>query len=207
MVWKILGGLLIGAVLIFVVGGYFVYKKVRDMSSGPAVVEVTIAAPPERVFATLAGADSVALWMAGANALDAHGGLLRPGDLISVRADGHSSSAAGAEFHWRVSGVVPGTVLARELRPDTGTSIMVTRRDSIVARGDSTAVITTFSAPGFAGADTSKATQSSVASMAARVLLMGFTAGASSDLKRLKRHIEGATTTGADTSKTPQGLP
>src|SRR6478672_9644900 len=107
--WKWIGG---GCLLIVVLMCVLVYGSYRTMSkiaeSGPAA-SVTMGAKPDRVFASLASADSMSTWRAPgfASRTNRRGMLVRGDTLFEGIAD-----TGRARMVWVVDTVVPPQLLA-----------------------------------------------------------------------------------------------
>ena len=193
--WKwIVGGL---AVLAVALAGtcYYGYQQ---MTAGGDTLTITIGGSPERVFASLATPDSMAGWVASAKVTRPIGkGMLVLGDTLVLDDPNHKIGDTRQNMDWVVREIVAPYLLVLEMRPDTGkvNSVMMLRRDSLVAKGDSTVLVTTFSTPfmdslGTATADSSKMGSALVVS-ASKVLVGGLRLVHESDLKRLKARVEG----------------
>src|SRR5678816_619609 len=82
---KWLGGCAVVAVILLAGGAYFAMRTVRESLSPDGSARVAIHAPPERVFASLASADSQATYIAAGNKVTtSRRGALQPGDSIRV---------------------------------------------------------------------------------------------------------------------------
>ena len=195
--WKwILGGLALVAVVL--IGTC--YYGFKQMTAGGDTLTFTIGGSPERVFASLATPDSMAAWVASAKVMRPIGkGMLVAGDTLVLDDPGRQIGGTRQNMDWVVKEISAPTLLVLEMRPDTGkvTSTLMMRRDSLVARGDSTVLITTFSTPfmdsvGTVTKDSSKMGGALVAG-ASRVMVGALRLVHEGDLKRLKARIEGKT--------------
>jgi len=116
--------------------------------SGPKPPEtMVIAAPVNRVFASIANADSLAGWMTpGLGVRASHHGMLVTGDTLKIGANGRLTF--GTEpMKWVVVDVRPDQLLALQLRSDTTGMVVATRQFTVAAKGDSTLVSSTVSTP------------------------------------------------------------
>lgn len=147
--WILIG---LGLIALAITGTCFYgYKK---LTGGGDTVVVTMAATPERVFATLATPDSMARWMTASRLESPTGGaMLAVGDTLRFRSITLKDDSSGTTVtgDWIVREVNAPTLLVMEMRSDTGarTGVVLMRRDSLVAVGDSTTLFTTFSTPLF----------------------------------------------------------
>jgi uncharacterized protein YndB with AHSA1/START domain len=192
--WKwIVGGLLVVVVLLAGLG-YYGYTKVAKFASGGDSTSVMIAGTPERVFAALANADSLPVWMNTDSRLEmSHHGLLVVGDTVHVES---TRPNRREQFTWMVTDLVPGRLLVRNVLSDTSGRIVATRRDSLVATGDSTQVISTIASPLMDSirtlkGDTVGRVGNAVLDFSSKMLISVFRAASAEELVRLKSHIEG----------------
>jgi uncharacterized protein YndB with AHSA1/START domain len=158
--WKWLSGCLLLVIVLVAFGLWRGYRTMSSSLSPDGSVRVTIAAPPARVFASLADGDSVATWMAqGSIVKSSRHGRFVPGD--SVRVETRTMiGVPKSHLTWRVSEVVPDRLVAWQLIPDTTARVVAIRRDSLVALGDSTIVISKVIAPKLDSLRKSQATSS-----------------------------------------------
>jgi uncharacterized protein YndB with AHSA1/START domain len=192
--------ILIGiGVLALAVGGtcFYGYKK---LTGGGDTVVITMAGTPERVFATLATPDSMALWMTSSRLESPTGGaLLAVGDTlrfrsITVQGDSSGTSVTG---DWIVREVNAPTLLVMEMRSDSGarTGVVLMRRDSLVAVGDSTTIFTTYSTPLFDSVTTTVRDSSKVGSTilgsATKMMVGVMRLTTEEEYKGLKKRVEG----------------
>ena len=175
------------------------YRKMASVASGPPP-EVTIHAPASRVFASLANGDSIPAWMArGNNVVISRHGMLLPGDTISVQMRRGFGGGRTERIRWIVSSVVPDKLLALEVRDTTG-NVLGTRRDSLIAVGDSTRIVSNVvvSLPDSilrgAKSDTSRGAAAMV-DMTSRMIFSAFRMESKLDLTQLKNRIEGKAST------------
>jgi uncharacterized protein YndB with AHSA1/START domain len=193
--WKWLGGCLVIVVLLIAAATWWGYQAMQNQLGPSGAATVTIAGSPARVFATLADGDSASTWMAAGNSVTTtRRGRLVPGDILRVvmRA---TVGMPPQHLNWQVSEVVPDTLLALELRPDTGTVVLATLRDSLVSAGDSTSIISTVLSPmmdSISSRTSGKGkTGGILAGATANLMLSAFRMQAKLDLLQLKSHIEG----------------
>lgn len=189
------------AVIILVVAGtcFYGYKQI---TGGGNSATVTMAGTPERIFAALATADSMAIWMTDSKIEGPFGkGLLAPGDTLRSRGSAKSDSMANVNTSfngdWIVREVNAPTLLVMEMVSDSAgiRRVVLVRRDSLAAMGDSTTVTSTFSSPlleslSEAARDTSKV-GSSMLSSANKVMIGAIRLGTQGELEVLKRRVEG----------------
>lgn len=196
--WKWILGILAVLILVVVGGAYFGYKK---MTAAGDTLTMTIAGSPERVFASLATPDSMAAWVASAKVMRPIGkGMLVVGDTLVLDDPGRQIGGSRQNMDWVVREISAPTLLVLEMRPDTGKvkSTLMMRRDSLVAKGDSTTIISTFSTPfmdsvGTVTKDSSRMGGAIVAG-ASKVMVGALRLVYESDLVRLKARIEGKPT-------------
>lgn len=189
--WKWIAGALLVIALLLAGTCWFGYQK---LTAGGDSVAVTIGAPAHRVFASLANHDSVSTWVFGARDVSAtrHGPFAK-GDTLTV-----ASTARGRRQRttWTITDVVPDRLLVLEVRSDSTGMVVATRRDSLVALGDSTRIVSTIASPmmdslQLRGAERGNATASALAGMGSKVMIGGFRMQSEIDLKRLKARLEG----------------
>ena len=195
--WKWIGGGLAVLALILASTCYYGYKQ---MTAAGGTLTMTIGGSPERVFASLATPDSMAAWVASAKVTRPIGkGMLVAGDTLVLDDPGRRIGGSRQNMDWVVREIVAPYLLVLEMRPDTGkvNSTLMLRRDSLVAKGDSTMLVTTFSTPfmdsvGTATADSSRMGGAIVAG-ASKVMVGALRLVHEADLKRLKARVEGKT--------------
>lgn len=170
------------------------YRRMAAFAPGSGPLSVGIKAPPARIFASLANGDSIVTWMAQGNIVTVkrHGPLV-VGDSLRVQ----MRSVPGLPQRpliWTVSKIVPDKLLELEMRADTSRKVMAIRRDTLVAAGDSTVVMSTVSSPMI---DSVQRTQRDTGSkrlmldMTSRLLVSSFRMEAKLELLRLKGRVEG----------------
>jgi len=189
---------LLGVAVVFVCfAAWYGYRKLQDFAGqGPS--SVTIAAPASRVFASMSDADSLTEWRTeGLGIRGSHQGQLVVGDSLIVQNTGSQgpSSRRRSRSRWVVTAVVPNVLVALEVRNDTTGETMFVRRDSLVAVGDSTRVMTMFSAPVLdklrRRGDTSSKARGAMLNLASNVMAAGLRVMADQGLERLRGDIEG----------------
>ncbi len=198
----ILGGILI--IILALAGTCFVgYKK---LTAGGDSIAMTFAGSPEALFAQLATPDSMVQWMVSAKVEGPFGrGLLVAGDTlrlgggadVSVTTKDSSGVGIARRAQWIIREASAPTLLVMEMRVDSaGTShVMMVRRDSLVAAGDSTTLFSTFASPMFdsmasAIKDSSKV-GGSILGASNKFMVGAMRASAEVDLKALKARLEG----------------
>jgi len=187
----IASGCLVIIVVVCVVA-YAGYRKMQTIAAGGPSVTVSMAATPERVFASMSQADSLPTWFAtGSTIRTTRNGALAIGDTVYLltRRDSVPRTA------WVVDTVVPGSVLAMRMIMLQNGMVFIRRRDSIYAAGDSTFVVSTV---GSMVSDSLTAARNRTSGVTGGMLEMGATMGiagarlqAEAELRRLKAHIEG----------------
>lgn len=190
--WKWIGG---GCLLIVVLLCILAYGGYRTMASiaakGPDVT-VTIAGTPQRVFSAMAHTDSMRAWHEPQWKLtSSRSGMLVAGDTLSAPGD-----QVKARMLMIVDTVVPNTlIVTRAVTTREGREfVMMRRRDSLYAVGDSTRIVSSTSTmmADSAGAYAGRGgVAGSVAGMAATMGTAGMRLGTEQELNLLKRHIEG----------------
>lgn len=189
--WKWIVGAALVIVVLLAGTCWYGYKK---LTSGGDSATVAIAATPDRVFASLANSDSMALWMgAGSKIVAPHHGLLTVGDTLHVETG--TPGRSYQQYIWIVSTVTPGRLLVLQMRSDTS-GVFATRRDSLVATGDSTIIITTIASPMIDSmrtlrGDTGGKVGGALLNFGSKVLISAFRLVSEHELKRLKARLEG----------------
>lgn len=189
-----IGGCAVVAIVLVAFGMWTGYRKISNLAEeGPA--ETTIVhAPAERVFAMVANADSLPLWRMEGTAIRAsRAGQLQVGDSIVAR-----SAAGGATMVsvWHVSALVPNALIAFQMRSDTGSTIAA-RRDSLIALGDSTRIVSTtvstLSDP-IPSPRRDSGEGAAIPRMASKVFVAAARMQTRAELLRLKTRVEGDST-------------
>ncbi|HEY4100622.1 MAG TPA: SRPBCC family protein [Gemmatimonadales bacterium] len=192
--WKWIVGAAVALILLVAGAGWYGYHK---LTSGGDSATVTIAASPERVFASLADPDSMAIWMGnGVTITASHHGTVAPGDSLLVQRTARGTSA-GNRYTWTVGEVYPSHLLVLQMRSDSSGQIFAMRRDSLVAAGDSTKVISTIASPAIdsmrAGrGDTGSKVQGAALDVGSKLMVAAFRLMSEAELKRLKARLEGS---------------
>ena len=188
--WKWLGGCLVVVVVLFVFLFWWSLRTIRNSTEPDGSIAVMIAAPPERVFASMSSGDSLSTWMAQGNTvITTRRELLQPGDMIRIRFQGMPRDA----MSWQVAEVVPNVKLVLQLSDSTGRAL-ATRRDSISVQGDSTRVSSRLTSPMLdnpASLDTSAAGSDALFDMTSNLVFSMFRMQSKMELTRLKERIEG----------------
>jgi len=185
---------IIGAVLalVLLVAG-LIYVQYRKITSAGASAAVTMPGTPERVFASLADADSMSAWMTEGNKITGkHHGMVAAGDTLRIE----TGKTGGQKFSYLVSQVEPGQLLVMQIRSDSTGFVFATRRDSLVATGDSTTVVSTIASPTLDSlkterGDTGGKVGGALLSFTSKMSIALFRALSEQDLRRLKTHLEG----------------
>ena len=191
---------IVGALLVLVVAiAGFCYVAVKKITSGGDTVTVTVAATPERVFAALADPDSMQTWMMPGSLVGAtHRGPVVAGDTLRVETAG-PGGRGHQEFTWFIRTATPGQLLVIEMRDSTRTAFTA-RRDSLVASGDSTRIISTIASPMMDSlkterGDTGGRTGGAMLNFATKMLVSAFRLQSEAELRQLKAHLEAKPTT------------
>jgi uncharacterized protein YndB with AHSA1/START domain len=190
-----------------VVGGTLVWfgvRKFREFTGAPPIVVVMIQAPSERVFATLADPDSMKVWRSVTDVRSSRSGRLRVGDTLHTRIPTVSMPQQDARMPVDsayqpnteiVTELVPNRLLVLSMVGDNSGAPMMVRRDSLVALGDSTEVVTSFALPGSASMreriDSTSATERRLLEMSLQLVLTVARVQAKMEHRRLKARIEG----------------
>lgn len=193
---KWVGGCAVILVLAVAIAMFAGYQKIRSVAAEGPAVSVVIHAPAERVFASLAHADSLTEWRAeGLGIRTSRRGLLQPGDTLILQTTG--GPAGPQRSTWVVTTVVPPRVVAMEARGDTSGTVLATRRDSVVALGDSALVVTTMAA---AVLDSLRVVHPDsgrpnevMLDVTSNIMVSAMRLQSGSELRALKRRIEGDT--------------
>ena len=189
--WKWIVGAAAVIVVLVIGFGWYGYRK---LTSGGDSATVAIAASPERVFASLADPDSMAVWMGNDSRVTApHHGLLAVGDTLRVESG--SGGRSHQQYIWIVNEVTPDRLLVLQMRSDTG-GVFATRRDSLVPRGDSTIIISTIASPMIDSmrtqrGDTGGRVGGVLLNFGSKVLISAFRLVSENELKHLKARLEG----------------
>jgi uncharacterized protein YndB with AHSA1/START domain len=171
---------------------WFGYRKLQTFTDLPPVSTVTIAAPPSRVFASLASADSMTTWMMeGTEVTSPHHGLLVPGDTVMMV--GAVTDTLHHRGMWIVTAAIPDKLFAIEMRNEETHEVGDQRRDSLIAVGDSTEVVSSFAdrVVDSLMARSKSAADKTMAGMTRRLMLSAMRLEGDAELKRLKARIDG----------------
>ena len=138
---KWLGGCAVVAVILIVGGGYYAMRTFRESLSPDGSARVAIHAPPERVFASLASADSAATYISVGNKVTiGRRGALRVGDSIKVQLPATIGMKKDPMI-WIVREIVPNQKIVFELAAVGAQAVSAIRSDSVFAQGDSTIIL------------------------------------------------------------------
>jgi uncharacterized protein YndB with AHSA1/START domain len=169
----------------------------RRLTAGGDTAVVTIGASPERVFGALADPDSMVVWMGDGTSITApHRGMVSAGDTLRVE---QVHGTHQQTVNWIVDAVDAPSLLVFEMRGDSLGSPFVVRRDSLVAQGDSTTIISTIGSPAIDSlravrGDTGGKVGGALINVTARVVTASMRMLSENELKRLKAHLEGKPT-------------
>ena len=181
---KWIGGCAVLVIVLLAAGMWYAMRTMRGSLSPDGVERVAIAAPPARVFASLATGDSIATWMAQGNRVrTSAGGLLEKGDSIAIETPVRLGMKQ-APMTWVVQRIDSNRARVLELTSSAVAGPMAIRYDSLVAMGDSTIVLSTIRWS-FSPADSAKA-----ASSTAELMLSMFRMQSKLELQSLKSRIE-----------------
>ncbi len=138
---KWLGGCAVVAVILIVGGAYFAMRTVRESLSPDGSARVAIHAPPERVFASLASADSVATYTSAGNKVTVNRtGPLQVGD--SIRTELRTTLGMKTQpMIWIVKEIVPNQKIVFQMGAMGSKAPGAIKSDSLFAKGDSTIVV------------------------------------------------------------------
>ena len=190
--WKWIVGALLLLVVALAATCYIGYKK---FTGGGDSARVAIAASPDRVWASLADPDSMAVWMADGSKIAApHHGIVSVGDTLHIET--FSGRSRSQNFTWTVTEVGSGRLLVLQMRNDSSGQVFASRRDSLVAAGDSTLVISTIGVPMIDSirserGDSVGKVGGAVLDFSSRMLISAFRIVSERDLTRLKARLEG----------------
>lgn len=199
--WKWIGGGCLLIIAIVCVVGYAGFRKMSQIADAGPSVTVMIGAPAGRVFASLANADSQSTWRKGSSVMrTSRKGVFVAGDtLFTVARDTQPSLA------WVIEAIVTDELIAaKALNQRTG-EVVFRRRDSLVAVGDSTRVTSTAT---MLLPDSLRAAQGRAEGVSEGMFDFAMKLGsaamrmeAETELKALKRRIEGVPRTRPDSGK------
>jgi uncharacterized protein YndB with AHSA1/START domain len=179
---KWIGGCLVVVVIIIAAGSYYAMRTMKESLSPDGSVRIAIAAPPARVFASLANGDSAATWMAAGNKVTANRrGPYQIGDTVKVE----MRSALGMKpqpMIWVIKELTPDQRIVFQLSAQGRAQVTATRSDSLVAKGDSTLIVSKFN---------STLPDSAKAKSTADLMLTMFQLQSKLELESLKARIEG----------------
>ena len=194
--WKWLGGCLVVVVVLVAISMWTAYRKLSQFGGPNKPETVAIGAPPSRVFASLANADSLSSWMAERMGVSvSHHGTLVPGDTLQVGAKMRFNIGKSQAMRWVVSDVKPNQMLALEMLSDSTRRIMAVRQFNLAPKGDSTLLTTSVTTPGL---DSVRASRGDSVKMsdallagASKLMMSSLRMQAHRELQLLKAHIEG----------------
>ena len=172
---------------------WFVVRQYKSFTSAGPSASVLIGAPPGRVFASIANVDSLPTWRTMAVVRSTRKGMLQVGDTLIVRSR-LPTDTVDRESTEIVAFLIPDQLVVLEARDSTGVTVMA-RRDSLVAHGDSTEVVSTFILPiadsARARVDTGKRSERTMLEVAANLMIGVARMQFGQELRRLKARIEG----------------
>jgi uncharacterized protein YndB with AHSA1/START domain len=191
---------IVGALLVIVIAlGGTCYAGYQKLTAGGDTLAVTIHGSRDRVFRLLTTPDSMVAWMSPATTVTPTGKAeLRPGDTLRISSPIGSGNPPRRQSRlWVVREVLaPTTFVVDGIQFDpSGTPHVVnTRRDSLVAVGDSTSVRSAFTMPStFNGIQTDSTGGGATGTMMAmtqKMLLGTVKMYVQTQLKQLKAYVE-----------------
>ena len=194
--WKWIVGVLL-VIVIAIAGTCFAgYQK---LTAGGDTLAVTIKGNRDRVFRLLTTPDSMNAWMNPVGTVTPAGKAeLRPGDTLRVSsAIGSGSSGRTQTRLWVVRELVAPTTFvvdAIQFDPSGVPHVVSTRRDSLVAVGDSTSVLSAFTMPStFNGIQTDSnggGATGKMMAMTQKMFLGTIKMYVQTQLKQLKAYVE-----------------
>lgn len=138
---KWIGGCLVLVIVFIAAASFWAMRTMKKSLAPDGSATVTIAATPSRVFASLANGDSVGAWMAPGNSITtAKHGPLAPGDSIRIQLKA-ALGMTQPPITWHVVQVVPDQLLVLRMVGGSTKGLTAIRRDSLVAKGDSTSIV------------------------------------------------------------------
>jgi Uncharacterized conserved protein len=196
LMWKWIIGIVVALCLLVLVGGWWGYQAVQKNLSPDGTERVTIAGSPARVYAALANGDSVPKWMANGNMVtSSRHGPLAVGDSLQV-AMKTGFGVSQKPMTWQITEVVPDHLFAFQLLSDSTHRVVAVRRDSLVAAGDSTNIISTVASPLMDSIQNARAAtakpqdRDAIVGLSSTIILSAFRMQSKLDLLQLKAHIE-----------------
>jgi uncharacterized protein YndB with AHSA1/START domain len=194
-VFKWIVGLTAAMVVHFAAAVFVGYRKYKEFTAAGNAATVAIAASPERVFASLATADSLSTWMGTRMSITtSRPGTLEAGDTLRI-IERDSTGRRSVGLTWTVTEVRNNQLVAVAIKSDTSEQVLFTRRDSLVPMGDSTMVISSVASPLF---DQFRKTHNDSAQPGGAIVDFGSNLAVAAmrhqselELKRLKSRIEG----------------
>lgn len=185
---KWVGGCLLLVVVLIAAGSWFAMRTMRESLEPDGSARVTIAASPDRIYASLSDGDSVRTWMAQGNTVTTwRRGPFVVGDSIRVELR-QSLGISRQPMMWRVSELIPNRLVSLELMTPATRRVLGMRRDSLVQVGDSTQVVSTVTS-----ALLTDSARTATRAVAADMMLSMFRLQAKLELQGLKARIEGTT--------------
>ena len=139
----------------------------RKLAGDGNTVDVTVALPAEHAYVMLTDRDSLLAWLpGGTTVMPETRHAFQVGDTVRVGAPTGGGTTGRAVAIWIVRELKPPTAIAIEgIEYDPGgvPHVAFSRRDSLVAHGDSTRIVSTFvSAPLLVGGDSARAASGAV---------------------------------------------
>jgi hypothetical protein len=190
---------ILGTIAVIVIGlATTCYIGLKKVTGGGDSAQVTIKGRPERVFALLTDRDSVLAWRTGVTDITpVLKRAFQSGDTIRITSALGSDSARTRTQLWVVREVhAPALIVLDAVQFNSAgvPHVVNTRRDSLVAAGDSTRVIATLSmSPTFLSAQTGgepRGGAQAIGGLAEKLMLGTARMMAESELQQLKRYVE-----------------
>lgn len=191
--WKWVFGAMAAILIILFVGVCWGVRKVQSFAAGSGETTTMVGATPARVFASLANGDSIPDWMVMGTVRPSRHGLLRPGDTLNVIPP-DTTEPRMRRVSWIVTEVSPGKRFAIQMRNDSVDVIMVVRRFTLEARGDSTALTTAVTSPVIDSAAAPNAdanTGGAMMGLTAKLMLGAMRMQSQMEVTQLKARVEG----------------
>ena len=188
--WKWILGAVVLVVLLIGSGMWYGFRKMSALATGDSTTTTTIAATPERVFASLADGDSIGDWMVGGRVRPSRAGQLRAGDTLYIQ---QGDSTRPQHMNWVVGEVTPGKAFALRLESDSLNLVAISRRYTVLGQGDSTVVFSTVPSPVMDSGRNAESggKNSTMVEFTSRMMLGAMRMQNQLELKQLKARIEG----------------
>ena len=184
--WKWIVGVVVLIVVILAGTCYYAVRKLNEKGNS---TQVTIGASQEKVFAALADADSLVVWMEPGSVIPTGHGLLKVGDSVILASSRRPNSTR--RMIWVVTEVRRPEILAIEIRGDSSDQAGLVRRDSLSTVGDSTVLTSTFTSPVMDSMRAQRGDTNTRGGLIERTFTSIMRMMAEGEIARLKAHMEG----------------